>query len=468
MGSRILVVDDEASMRRMIELLLAQEGYQPKSAQNAEEAIAAMAQEAFDLVISDIRMPGLSGIDLLRRIREDGSAAEVILVTAYASAESAIEALKLGAFDYVTKPFQVDELLHVVKNALEKGSLREENVLLKAELSDKDRFGEIIGASPQMRQIYSLIERIAPTTSTVLIQGESGTGKELVARAIHQRSQRAARPFISVNCGGIPETLLESELFGHVKGSFTGAFTSKKGLFDVAQSGTLFLDEIGEMSPMMQVKLLRALQEKRVRAVGATEDHAIDARVLAATNQDLALMVREKRFREDLFYRINVITLQIPPLRKRPEDIPILARHFLRKISVASGRNTPGLTSGAMAALEAYGWPGNIRELENVIERAMALSPNDRIETSHLPESLLGYKIPSGAGDMEVPKEGFSLNEAVEGVRAAYIRKALEMEDGVMVRAAKRLGITFRSIRYFVKKYHLSAREDVMEEQENR
>ncbi len=468
MGSRILVVDDEASMRRMVELLLSQEGYQPKAAQSAEEAIAAMAQENFDLVISDIRMPGLSGLDLLRRIREDGSATEVILVTAYASAESAIEALKLGAFDYVTKPFQVDELLHVVKNALEKSSLREENVLLKAELSDKDRFGEIIGASPQMRQIYSLIERIAPTTSTVLIQGESGTGKELVARATHQRSQRAARPFISVNCGGIPETLLESELFGHVKGSFTGAFTSKKGLFDVAQSGTLFLDEIGEMSPMMQVKLLRALQEKRVRAVGATEDHAIDARVLAATNQDLALMVRDKKFREDLFYRINVITLQIPPLRKRREDIPILARHFIRKISAASGRSAPSLTSGAMAALEAYAWPGNIRELENVIERAMALSPNDRIETSHLPESLLGYKMPSGTNDMEVPKEGFSLNDAVEGVRAAYIRRALELEDGVMVRAARRLGITFRSIRYFVKKYHLSAREDAVEEKESK
>lgn len=466
MGSRILVVDDEASMRRMVELLLSQEGYQPKVAQNAEEALAAMAQEAFDLVISDIRMPGLSGLDLLRRLREEGSDTEVILITAYASAESAIEALKLGAFDYVTKPFQVDELLHVVKNALERGSLREENVLLKAELSDKDRFGEIIGASPQMRQIYSLIERIAPTISTVLIQGESGTGKELVARAIHQRSQRATKPFVSVNCGGIPETLLESELFGHVKGSFTGAYTSKKGLFDVAQGGTLFLDEIGEMSPLMQVKLLRALQEKRVRAVGATEDHAVDARVLAATNQDLSVMVREKRFREDLFYRINVITLQIPPLRKRREDIPILARHFMQKISMASGRSAPSLTSGAMAVLEAYAWPGNIRELENVIERAMALTPNDRIETTHLPDNLLGYKLPSGAQEIEVPKEGFLLAEAVEGIRAAYIRRALELEDGVMVRAAKRLGITFRSIRYFVKKYHLNAREDAAENEQ--
>ena len=315
-----------------------------------------------------------------------------------------------------------------------------------------------------MVHLTKLIEKIAATDAAVLILGETGVGKEFFARSIHRASPRGDKTFFKVDCTTIPENLIESELFGYVAGAFSGAnVKGKPGLFEMADHGTLFLDEIGEMSPLMQVKLLRALQEKRVRAVGATEDHAIDARVLAATNQDLAVMVREKRFREDLFYRINVITLQIPPLRKRREDIPILARHFVQKISAASGRSAPSLTSGAMAVLEAYAWPGNIRELENVIERALALTPNDRIETAHLPESLLGYKLPLGTQEIEVPKEGFSLSEAVEGIRAAYIRRALELEDGVMVRAAKRLGMTFRSIRYFVKKYHLNAREDAAE-----
>ena len=459
MADRILVVDDEPSMRRMLEILLRQEGFEVRAAQSAEEALAALSRTSFDLIISDIRMPGLSGIDLLRRVRAEGPGAEVVLITAYATAESAIEALKLGAFDYVTKPFQVDELLHIVRNAVEKHALQEENILLKAELSQQAHFGEIIGGSPQMRQIYALIERIAPTTSTVLIQGESGTAKELVARAIHQRSARGSRPFVSVNCGGIPETLLESELFGHVKGAFTGAYATKKGLFDTAHGGTLFLDEIGEMSPLMQVKLLRALQERRIRAVGATEDHEVDARVLAATNQDLARLVQEKRFREDLFYRINVITIQLPPLRKRRDDIPTLAQHFLQKCAAAGDRPAPSLTAGAMGLLESYAWPGNIRELENVVERALALAPGERIEVSHLPEHLLGYKMPAAAGEMDIPEDGFSLPEAVEGVRAAYIRRALAMEEGVMVRAAARLGISFRSMRYFVKKYHLQARE---------
>jgi len=459
MADRILVVDDEPSMRRMLEILFRQEGFEVRAAASAEEALVALAAEPFSVVVSDIRMPGLSGIDLLRKLREEGGDAEVILVTAYASTESAIEALKLGAFDYVTKPFQVDELLHIVRNALEKRSLREENLLLKVELSQQPRFGDIIGGGPQMRQIYALIERIAPTNSTVLVQGESGTGKELVARAIHERSLRKGRPFVSVNCGGIPETLLESELFGYAKGAFTGAYATKKGLFDMAHGGTLFLDEIGEMSPMMQVKLLRALQERRIRAVGATEDHEVDARVLAATNQDLSRMVAEKRFREDLYYRINVISVQLPPLRKRREDIPALAAHFLAKSARGSNRPTPALTTKALQVLESHAWPGNIRELENVIERAMALAPGERIEVCHLPESLLNYTMPSSHDELEIPGQGFSLSKTVEGVRAAYLQRALELEDGVMTRAAARLGITFRSMRYFVKKYHLNAKE---------
>ncbi|MEJ2368926.1 MAG: sigma-54 dependent transcriptional regulator [Acidobacteriota bacterium] len=459
MPEEILVVDDEQSMRRMLEILLKQEGYRVKTARDAEEALRLLGASPFDLIVSDIRMPGLSGLDLLKKVREDGSGAEIILMTAYASAESAIEALKLGAFDYVTKPFQVDELVHVVSSALEKKTLREENIRLKVELSQKESFGEIIGGSPSMRSMYAMIERIAPTLSTVLIQGESGTGKELVARAIHQRSPRRNKPFISVNCGGIPETLLESELFGHVKGAFTGAYATKKGLFDMAHGGTLFLDEIGEMSPLMQVKLLRALQERRIRPVGATEDHEVDARVLAATNQDLQRMVQDKAFREDLYYRINVINLNLPALRDRREDIPLLVGHFLEKYSRVLKKEPPGLSPQAMSALESYQWPGNIRELENVIERGVALAAKDRIELSHLPDHILGYRIPTSGPEIDIPDTGFSLTETVEGLRAAYIRRALELEEGVMVRAAERLGISFRSMRYFVKKYHLQGKD---------
>jgi two-component system response regulator PilR (NtrC family) len=459
MNEQILVVDDEVSMRRMLEILFTQEGYQTHCAESAEKAIEALNHHPVDLVISDIRMPGLSGMDLLRRLKGEDSQAEVILMTAYASTDSAIEAIKLGAFDYVIKPFQVDELVNIVHHALEKKALREENVQLKVELSQKEKFGEIIGGNPRMRQIYALIERIAPTTSSVLIQGDSGTGKELVARAIHQRSSRTKRPFVAVNCGGLPETLLESELFGHVKGAFTGAHATKKGLFDMASGGTIFLDEVGEMSPAMQVKLLRALQEKRIRPVGSDEEHAVDARVLAATNQDLQKLIQEKRFREDLYYRINVITIQLPGLKDRREDIPLLAHHFLEKYARIWGKQVPVLTRDALKALERYPWPGNVRELENVMERAMALCQDDRILAHNLPDELMGFRPAAGPMDVEIPESGFKLTETLEAVRAAYILKALELENGIMMRAAERLGITFRSMRYFVKKYRLQARE---------
>jgi two-component system response regulator PilR (NtrC family) len=459
MSEQILVVDDESSMRRMIEILLSQEGYETFCAESAEQALAALSTRAFDLIISDIRMPGLSGMDLLKRLKAEDSQAEVILMTAYASTESAIEAIKLGAFDYVTKPFQVDELVNIVRHALEKKSLREENVLLRAELSQKERFGEIVGGNPRMRQVYALIERIAPATSSVLIQGESGTGKELVARAIHQRSPRSRRPFVAVNCGGLPETLLESELFGHAKGAFTGAYATKKGLFDMASGGTIFLDEVAEMSPAMQVKLLRALQERRIRPVGSDEDHPVDTRVLAATNQDLQRLIHEKRFREDLYYRINVISLVLPPLRERREDIPLLARYFLEKYAASWGRPVPTLSREALKAMERYAWPGNVRELENAMERAMALSQNDRIEAHSLPDEVAGYRAPQAMDDIQIPDSGFNLSDTLESIRAAYIQRALEEEGGVMVRAAARLGMTFRSMRYFVKKYGLSARE---------
>jgi len=459
MNEQLLIVDDEPSMRRMLEILFAQEGYAVQSADSAEAALEALGAKPFDLIISDIRMPGLSGMDLLRRLKGEDSSTEVILMTAYASTDSAIEALKLGAFDYVTKPFQVEELVNIVRHAVEKKALREENVLLKAQLSQQEKFGEIVGSNPRMRQIYSLIERIAPTGSTVLIQGDSGTGKELIAQTIHQRSLRNRKPFVAVNCGGIEETLLASELFGHVKGAFTGAYTTKKGLFEVATGGTLFLDEVSEMSPGMQVKLLRALQERRTRPVGGNEERSVDCRVITATNQDLLKLIGEKRFREDLYYRINVISIQIPALRERREDIPLLVRHFLEKHARIMGQPMPLLTREAMKLLERYNWPGNVRQLENVIERAMALSQGDKIEVGHLADEILGYRTAAGPGDVEIPDSGFSLTDTVENVRAGYIKKALEQEGGVMVRAAERLGITFRSMRYFVKKYNLQARE---------
>jgi DNA-binding NtrC family response regulator len=458
-NEQLLIVDDEPSMRKMLEILFAQEGYSVLAAESAERAMEALAAKPFDLVISDIRMPGLSGLDLLRRLKSEDSPTEVILMTAYASTESAIEALKLGAFDYVTKPFEVEELANIVRHALEKKALREENVLLKAKLSQQEKFGEIVGSNARMRHIFALIERIAPTGSTILIQGESGTGKELIARTIHQRSTRSRKPFVAVNCGGIEETLLASELFGHVKGAFTGAYTTKKGLFEVAHGGTLFLDEVSEMSPGMQVKLLRALQEKRIRPVGGNDEHAVDTRVITATNQNLKKLIAEKRFREDLYYRINVISLQIPPLRERREDIPILVRHFLEKHARIMGQPIPVVSREALKILERYAWPGNVRQLENVVERAMALAQGDRIEAGHLSDEILGIRLQAGPGDVEIPESGFLLTETIEGVRASYIRKALELEGGVMVRAAERLGITFRSMRYFVKKYNLCARE---------
>lgn len=459
MPQTVLIVDDEDSMREMLRILMTREGLEAVTAPNASDALQALSRRSFDLVISDIRMPGLSGIDLLRKIREEDLDTEVVLMTAYASTESAIEALKLGAFDYVTKPFQVDELLHTIHLALEKRSLSQENILLKADLSQKDQFGEMIGGNPRMRQIYALIERIAPAGSTILIHGESGTGKELVARAIHQRSARASHPFVTVNCGGIPETLLESELFGHIKGAYTGAYATKKGLFDMASGGTIFLDEIGEMTPAMQVKLLRTLQEKRVRPVGASEDHPVDIRIIAATNRNLETMVAEKQFREDLYYRINVISIGMPPLRERREDIALLATHFLKQYAESMGKPTPSLSRDALDALESHPWPGNIRELENVVERAIAIANGPRIERSHLPETLQGNRAPRGFRDVDVPPSGFDLNDAVEGVRKVYIQKALELEGGNLTRAAKRLGITFRSIRHFVKKYDIQAKD---------
>jgi two-component system response regulator PilR (NtrC family) len=451
---RILIVDDEAGMRDMLSILLRKEGYGVTVADRAEKAIEMAARGEFDLVMSDISMPGKSGIEVLRQTKAASPDTPVILITAYASTESAVEALKLGAYDYLIKPFDVEELKNVVRNALEKRRLETENRVLKRELKRKTGSDTLVGEAPRMREVLALIERIAPTHSTVLIGGESGTGKELAARAIHAQSPRRDRPFVSINCGALPDELLESELFGHTRGSFTGAVTSKKGLFEVADGGTVFLDEIGDTTPAMQVKLLRVLQERRIRRVGGTDETEVNVRVLAATNHDLEALVREKRFREDLYYRINVIQIAMPPLREKREDIPRLVDHFVAKYSALMGKKVTGVSDEVRRTLQQHDWPGNVRELENVIERAVALAAGEVLGPQDLARDLGGGR---AAKDLpaELTEAGIDLERQLEDLREHFMSLALDRAAGVQTRAAELLGMSFRSFRYFAKKYHL-------------
>ena len=383
---RILIVDDEQSMLQFIEYLLSKEGYRLTSAQEGQKAMELVRKgHNFDLVISDLRMPDVDGLELLKASRQVDPETPFIFVTAYASSDSAIEALKRGAFDYITKPFQVEEFTNLVKNALMARRLKRKVTVLE---NERIRDHQLVGISPPMLEIYKLIGTISSTDSTVLISGESGTGKELVARAIHEASPRKGRPFVSVNCGAFPETLLESELFGYMRGAFTGAVSQKKGLFEVASGGTLFLDEVGEMSASMQVKLLRAVQEKKVRRIGGIGEISVDARVIGATNQDLEEEIRTGNFREDLYYRLVVIPIRVPPLRERKGDIVLLVRHFIQKHNRRLDRRIAGMAEEALACLEDCSWPGNVRELENVIERAMTLESSDLIQKERLPESV--------------------------------------------------------------------------------
>src|SRR5687768_1684792 len=384
--ANLLIVDDELGMRQFLTHLLQREGHTVRLAENGSEAMAQIREQAPDLIISDIRMPDMNGVDLLRAAKELLPEVEVIMMTAFANVDTAREAFLLGAYDFVQKPFDNDLLKETVARALdkitlvkEKVALLEENKALIQGQRTRGKLGNIIGRSQRMLALYQMIETVAQVQSTVLVTGESGTGKELVARAIHDLSPRAEKPFVSVNCGAFTETLLESELFGYVKGSFTGANTNRKGLFEAANSGTIFLDEIGEMSPAMQVKLLRVLQERKVRPVGATEEGTVDTRVIAATNRDLASMVTSGAFREDLYYRISVIPIELPPLRERAEDISELATHFVQKFCAPAGRSL-GISESAMRLLERYSWPGNVRELEHTIERAVALETTERSE----------------------------------------------------------------------------------------
>jgi two-component system response regulator PilR (NtrC family) len=467
----ILVVDDEQSMREFLAICLRRAGHTVTASASATEALGMLQARPFDVVITDLKMPGaLDGLGLLSAIKT-GSVRnadavvdpEVILVTAYASADSAIAAMKQGAYDYLTKPFQVDEITAVISRAIEKKTLVEENLALREQVAGRVRLANLLGKSRAMQKVFELITKIHSAKTSVLITGESGTGKELVARALHSEGARARKPFIAVNCGAIPEELMESELFGHKKGAFTGAIADKPGLFQEADGGTLFLDEIGELSLGLQVKLLRALQERKVKPVGATDELEVDVRVVAATNRDLEAEVARGAFRADLYYRLNVIEVRLPPLRQRREDIPLLAEHFLRRFGIEHGRDAQ-LSAEAMRKLERYDFPGNVRELENVLERAVALSSSALIGASDVPDerpNRSAAEVPA-----QFPAEGVDLERLVSDYEREWVTRALEQAGGVRKRAAQLLGISFRSLRYRLAKLGIdrdTGEEDVPE-----
>jgi two-component system response regulator PilR (NtrC family) len=449
---KILVIDDEPSMRELLAIMLRKEGFQVLLADSRAQAATLLAQQGpVPMVITDVKLPDGDGIEILRHVKAAFPETIVIVMTAFGSTQTAVAALKLGAHDYLIKPFDIEELRIVVGNALEKQQLQEENLRLKAEFRTRHGLERMVGVAPSMAALFELVRSIAPTGSTVLVTGESGTGKELVAKAIHALSPRKDASFVSVNCAALSETLLESELFGHVKGAFTDAHQTKKGLFEAAHRGTLFLDEIGETPMAMQVKLLRALQEKQIRRVGGTDEIEVDVRVIAATNRPLESLVQERRFREDLFYRLNVIPIHVPPLRSRREDIPLLAEHFLSRFSREMGKPVAKISSEAMTRLAQYPWPGNVRELENVIERAVALETSSAILPERLPRQMLYADAASSA---EQPlADGFNLDDHLRAIEASLLRRAMEQSGGDRSRACTLLGISPRSLRYLLEKH---------------
>ena len=450
--ARVLVVDDERSMRELLAIMLRQTGYDVTLADGGEAAIESLKTDVFDLVITDLRMRKVDGLAVLRAAKEHSPQTVVLMVTAYASTDTAVEAMKLGAYDYVTKPFKLDEIRLTIANALERKRLQDENIVLKRQLRKERGSEAFIGKSPKMLEIFETIRKTADSASTVMITGESGTGKELVARAIHQDGARRKGPFISVNCGAVPEGVIESELFGHVKGAFTGAVANTLGLFSAADGGTLFLDEITEIPASVQVKLLRAIQEREVRRVGDTRDLKVDVRLIAASNRDLTKAVADGTLREDLFYRLNVIPIHLPALRDRRDDIPLLVTHFVEKISKEMGKPVRAVAPETLAVLEQYHWPGNIRELENVIERAIVLGSGEILEPSALPPDL---RRPRGAQDVpiEIPEQGIDLETTLDRIEQQYMEAALERTGGVQTRAAELLGLSFRQFRYKLQKH---------------
>jgi two-component system response regulator PilR (NtrC family) len=450
--ARILVADDERSMRELLAIMLGQNGYKVTLAEGGQVAIDALSREDFDLVITDLRMQKVDGLAVLRAAREHSSHTVVLVITAFASTETAVEAMNLGAYDYITKPFKLEEIRLTIAKALEHKRLQDENQALRRQLRQDRGFENFVGRSRPMLAVFEMIRKTADSSSTVMITGESGTGKELVARAIHHESGRRRGPFISVNCGAVPEGLMESELFGHVKGAFTGAVTSTEGLFAAASEGTLFLDEITEIPPSVQVKLLRAIQEREVRRVGDTRDVRVDVRLIAASNGNLGQAVAEGALRGDLFYRLNVIPIHLPPLRERREDIPLLVSHFIQKLGREVGRTVRAVSPAALAILERYHWPGNIRELENVIERAIVLGSGDTVEVDALPPNVVDQRDPRPP-TLEVPAGGFDLEATLEDLEYRYIQMALDRTGGVQTRAAELLGLSFRQFRYKLQKH---------------
>ena len=450
--ANLLIVDDEQGMRQLLSLVFGRAGHTVRAAENGRRAVELLREDTVDLIISDVRMPDMGGIELLRAARELSPDVSVVMMTAFATIETAREAFKLGADDFIQKPFDVDELKLIVEKALELRQLKQEIQDWRKTQSERGRLDQIIGRSPRMQAVYQMVETVAAVQSTVLITGESGTGKELVARAVHNLSPRHDKPFVSINCGAFTETLLESELFGYVRGAFTGAAANRKGLFEAADKGTIFLDEIGEMSPAMQVKLLRVLQERKVRPVGAHEELTIDARVIAATNRDLPAMVKAGTFREDLFYRVSVIPIELPPLREKREDIPDLVLHFTQKYCAQANRSLT-VSEQAMTLLERYSWPGNVRELEHTIERAVALERTDQIQPERLPAQITNYNPARVADALDLPDDGLNLTAHLDQLEKTYLLEALRRTGGNQTRAAELLQLPVRSLRHLLDKH---------------
>ena len=454
MDTKILVVDDEISMREFLAILLEREGYLVDQAQSAETALTLLGTNSYELVVSDVKMPGMGGLALLEKIKELTPDTAVLMMTAYSTAEQAVVAMKHGAYDYIAKPFNVEEIKILVRNALEKRTLKQENFRLRQEVQERYSFSGLVGKNKKMRDVYSIIEKVAPSTANVLILGESGTGKELAAKAIHYNSPRRNKPFVAVNCGAIPETLMESELFGHKKGTFTGAIADRAGLFEQAEGGTLFLDEIGELPLLLQSKLLRVLQEREFRRVGGMETKKTDVRIVAASNRDLEEQVKDGTFREDLFYRLNVVQVRMPALREAPEDIILLVEHFYRKFATAPPENQI-ITPGALKILMSYPFPGNVRELENLVERCVVLG-NAVISEDCLPAKISGYRNDmTDCEEFVIPAEGMNLEAHLDGIEKKILLQALEKSGGVKKRAAELLGLSFRSMRYKLSKYDI-------------
>lgn len=457
MKAKILVVDDEESIREFLEIMLRKEGYEITLAEDGQKAKELLQKKSFDMIISDLQMPNMTGIELLKYVRQDFPEVLFMMITAFGTTETAVEAMKMGAYDYLTKPFKIDEVRINISNALRSKNLEFENKSLKKELGKEYSFQNIIGNSPAMHYVFDLIKRVSQAPTNILVTGESGTGKEVIAKAIHYNGPLKDRAFVTINCGAIPENLMESEMFGHKKGSFTGAIADKLGLFEVADGGTLFLDEVGELPLSIQVKLLRSLQERVIRRVGATDDIKVDVRIIAATNRNLEDMVQKGTFRQDLYYRLNVIHIKTPSLRERKEDIPILAHHFLKKYNDKLHKNISSISTEAMENLKKYDYPGNVRELENMIERTVALEGGATV----LPESLpplvntsSGRKLAS-SNEIEVTDDGVDLDKIIGQIEKELIIKAIHQANGIKKRAAKLLNITFRSMRYRIEKYNL-------------